>query len=116
LQTRCSVFQGDATESKDWDFRVAGLAQGIEARGWRSGSASFSEYRSEDDEVGFLRLGAQDIGSRVTGGGNEKVAGGSDRQAEKLHNRAHFPSRQIVRPQMDAVGSHSQRDIGAGVN
>ena len=61
FQARCGVFHRDATESEDGDLRPAGFPQGGEAGGVRSGSASFSEYRSEDGEVGGLRFGANDI-------------------------------------------------------
>lgn len=115
LQTRCSVFHGDTTQSEDWDLGLARFPQGGKAGRWRFDRASFSEDWSEDNEVGFPGLRTQHIGGRVAGGRNEKVAGGRLAGGE-LHNRTHFPRRQIVCPKMYSVASRGQHDIGAGVD
>ncbi len=116
LQTRCGVFHGDATKGKNGDIRLASFPQGGKAGRRRCGCTSFSEYRSEDNEVGFLRLGAQDISDGVAGGGNEKMVLGQWAVGRELHNRARLPGQQIVCAEMDSIGSRSQRDIGARVN
>src|SRR5260370_26707288 len=76
IQTRFGILYCDAAESKNWDLRPADFAQGGEARRWRSGSAFFFEHRSEDGEVGFVGLGAEDISGRVAGGGHQGVVSG----------------------------------------
>jgi hypothetical protein len=113
---RSSVFDGDATESEDGNFRPASFPQGEEPGRLRSGSAAFSEYRSEDSKVGSLGLGAEDISDRVTRRGHQKVVGRPQLVGRNLQHMAHFTRRDIIGVQMDAIGVHGQRNVGAGVN
>ncbi len=116
IQTRCGVLYRDAAESKDRDLRPASFAQGGKARRWRPGSAFFFEYRSEDGEVSFLRFGAEDICDRVAGSGHQEVVSGRWLVGRELYNPAHLPRSDIIRTQMNAVGSRGKRDIRAGID
>jgi len=116
FQARCSVFYRDATKGEDRDLCLAGFPQSSKAGRGSSGGASFSEYRSEDGEVGFFRFGAQDIGGSVAGGGDQEVVSGQWPVARKFQHLAHFGRSGIVCPKMNAIGSHSQRNVRAGIN
>src|ERR1019366_3200382 len=116
FQARCGVFYGDAAESEDGDLRPAGFPQGVEAGGVGSGSVSLSEYRSENDEVDGLALGANHILVRVAGGGHEKRVSGQWPVARKFQKAAAFMRCDIIGAQMNASGSRGKRDVRAGVN
>jgi hypothetical protein len=116
VQARYGVSQLDATKSEDWDLCRAGFPQGGKACGGRSGGASFSEYRSEDGKVRIFRFGAEDIGGCVAGGSHYKMVSGQLPVDRKLQHLAHFGRRDIVGPEMNAISSYSQRNVGAGID
>src|ERR1017187_6537583 len=73
VQARCGIFDGDATERKERNFSAAGIMQGGEARGLRSGRTALAEYRSEHGEVCSLGIGALHVLVGMAGGGYEEV-------------------------------------------
>ena len=112
LQARCGVFHRDAAESEDGDLRPACFMQGGEAGRLPSGSIVFSEDWSKDGEVCTLGVGANHILVRMAGGGHEKVVSGQ----WPVGSLSRFTRPDIVRAQMNAIGSRSQRNVRAGVN
>src|SRR5208282_6357312 len=116
FQAQRGVLHRDAAESQNGDLRPAGFTQGGDAGGWRCRSASFSEYRSEDREIGVLRFGSESLGGSVAGNGHEKVVSGQRMLVRSLHDSPNFPGRNIVRTQVNAIGSRGEGDVGEGVD
>ncbi len=73
FEARDRVVRSDAAKSEDWNLRAARFSQGGEASGFRCGRAVLSEHRSEDDEVSFLRLSAQDVVDNVARCSHKKL-------------------------------------------
>jgi hypothetical protein len=105
FQARRGVLYRDPAEGDDGDPCLAGFTQGGDAGGLRSGSTALSEDRGKDSEVGAFGLGTHHILFRVAGRSHEKVVGGQWPVAKNPYHLAYFIRTDVVRAQMNAVGS-----------
>jgi hypothetical protein len=71
FEARTGIGEGDAAESEDWDFHLAGLVEHREARGLRGGAVFFLEHGSEYGEGCAVGGGLSCFRWGVTGDGND---------------------------------------------
>jgi hypothetical protein len=103
VQARCGVLHRDAAESEDGNFRPAGFPQGAMPAGCVP-TASFSEHRSENGEVGSPQP-RRESPRRQCGRKRPPESGQWSLAGGRSSPRAHLHEAHVVGAQMDAVGS-----------
>jgi len=114
FEARAGIFQGNATERKDWDFVEARLAQSVKTGGTSVWRIFLLPNRSKDGEVGSLGGGTGNVGWRVAGDTDHSV--GTPAPRTLIPDLLHFGRRDVVGAQMHSVCADDQSNIRAGVD